>query len=60
MSYLYTFGYPPEEKELCELEMRAFFGRSSEVNVLESDVAVEPSRSPFIRERITILARAND
>lgn len=60
MSYLYTFGYPPEEKALCELEMRAFFGKSSEVNVLESEVAVVPSRSPFIRERIDILARAND
>lgn len=58
MKYLYTFGYPPEEKALCELEMRAFFGKHSEVNVLESEVAVEPSRSPFIRERLDILARA--
>lgn len=59
MRYLYTFGYPPEEKALCELEMRAFFGDFSDVNVLESDVAVDPNRSPFMRERISIVARAD-
>lgn len=59
MSYLYTFGYPPEEKALCELEMRAFFGKHSEVNVLESEAEVDPNRSPFMRERLKILARAS-
>ena len=59
MSYLYTFGFRPEEQALCQLEMRMFFGEHSERNVLQSDVLIEPSRSPFIRERLFILTRAN-
>lgn len=55
MQYLYTFGFRPEEEQLCRLEQRAFFSRDSATsNYLISDVLVEPNRSPFIRERITL------
>jgi tRNA G10 N-methylase Trm11 len=56
MQYLYTFGFRPDEQELCRLEQRAFFSRDSEAsNYLISDVAVEPKRSPFIRERVALV-----
>lgn len=56
MQYLYTFGFRPDEQELCRLEQRAFFLRHSEAsNYLISDVAVEPKRSPFIREQVALV-----
>lgn len=54
MQYLYTFGFRPEEEQLCKLEQRAIFSRDSTSNYLISDVLIEPNRSPFIRERITL------
>ncbi|WP_257208871.1 TRM11 family methyltransferase [Bacillus sp. AFS031507] len=37
------------------MEMRSLFGEVSQSNVLESFVKIDPSRSPFIKERITVL-----
>jgi tRNA G10 N-methylase Trm11 len=37
------------------MEMRAIFGKASNSNILESTLKINPSRSPFIRERIGIL-----
>ena len=53
--FIYTYGYPEEEQDLCYLEMRAFFGYDSQLKCIKSDVEIEPSRSPFIRERIDVL-----
>ena len=36
------------------MEMRAFFAKDTEENVLISDIKVEPSRSPFIRARLAV------
>lgn len=58
-NYVYTFGFRPEETPLCQMEMRAFFGQHTISNVLISDVEVEPSRSPFIRERLQVLITAS-
>jgi len=52
--YVYTYGWRPDETELCRMEMRAFFTEDTEENVLISDVKVEPSRSPFIRARLAV------
>jgi len=38
------------------MEMRSFFGKETNTNVLLSTVRIEPSRSPFMRERLEILA----
>lgn len=54
-SYIYTFSYPEEELSLCQLESRAFFGFSTESTILESPLNLEPSRSPFINERISVI-----
>lgn len=58
-SYIYTYGYPPEETELCYLEMRAFFGKQTDSGLLMSTVNVHPDRSPFIRERIEVLCEGD-
>lgn len=57
-SYLYTYAFPEEEKSLCMLEMRSFFGKESETGIIESMVKIDPSRSPFIRERLDVILEA--
>ncbi|WP_257009776.1 TRM11 family SAM-dependent methyltransferase [Evansella halocellulosilytica] len=52
---IYTFSYTEEELELCKLEMRAFFGMDSISGTLESHIQVDPTRSPFMNERIDVL-----
>lgn len=58
MTSIYTFSWHVNEAALCQMEMRAFFGQSTDQNVLISEVVVKPSRSPFIRTRLDILEQA--
>ncbi|WP_217594467.1 TRM11 family methyltransferase [Cohnella sp. GbtcB17] len=51
-AYIYTYAAHEDERSLCRLELRAFFGVDPKLPVFKSDVAIDPSRSPFIRERI--------
>lgn len=53
--FIYTYAYHQDEKDLCLLEMRSFFGEDTEEKILKSKRAIEPSRSPFIKERIELL-----
>jgi tRNA G10 N-methylase Trm11 len=53
-SYIYTFACHEDEVDLSRLEMRSFFGCDSEINILRSSIAVDPTRSPFLKERIEI------
>lgn len=53
--YLYTYAYTEDEKELCGLEMRSFFGAGHTGKIIKSKTAVDPDRSPFMKERIDIL-----
>ncbi|MCT2535224.1 RsmD family RNA methyltransferase [Aquibacillus koreensis] len=57
--YVYNYACAEEELSLCRLEMRSFFGFDSNTGVLESTIAVELNRSPFIRERIDVIFEAN-
>ncbi|MBB4826131.1 tRNA G10 N-methylase Trm11 [Sporosarcina luteola] len=52
--FIYTYIRHVDEHDLCRLEMRSFFGAHSEWNVLMSDVSIDPSRSPFMKERLEI------
>ncbi|WP_416147989.1 TRM11 family SAM-dependent methyltransferase [Salipaludibacillus sp. HK11] len=52
---IYTYSYRPEEFQLCKLEMRAFFGTDSASGTIESSIQVDPSRSPFMKERLDVL-----
>ena len=53
--FIYTYAYHQDEKDLCQLEMRAFFGKDSEEKVVKSKRGIAPGRSPFIKERIEVL-----
>lgn len=53
--YIYTYIRHRDEQDLCRLEMRAFFGFDSPSNVLKSTIKVDPSRSPFMKERLEVI-----
>ncbi|MFS0659444.1 RsmD family RNA methyltransferase [Niallia alba] len=52
---LYTFNYAEEEEQLCKLEVRSLFRANIHAFVLESSINIDPSRSPFIKEKIEVL-----
>jgi tRNA G10 N-methylase Trm11 len=54
-TYIYTYAFPEDERSLCALEMRSLFGKESQSSVLESSIKIDPTRSPFIRERIGVI-----
>ncbi len=55
-AFLYTFAYNDAERSLCHLEMRSFFGADTETKIIKSHVKIDPSRSPFMKGRVEILA----
>ncbi len=55
-TYLYTYACNPEEEPLCQMEMRALFGSDAGPNLMVSKEKIDPKRSPFIRERIEVMA----
>ncbi len=57
MKHLYSFTWKNDEYELSRLEMRTFFNFDVAGNVLISEQKIEPSRSPFMRERLDIWAQ---
>lgn len=56
--WIYTFAYTEDEKELSHMEMRALFGTDTEQKILKTAHGIDPSRSPFIKERIEVLFEA--
>jgi tRNA G10 N-methylase Trm11 len=54
-TYIYTYVFPEDERSLCALEMRSFFREDTQSSVMESTVEFDPSRSPFIKERIAVM-----
>ena len=59
MSYIYTYTCRKDERSLRDLEMRSFFGRDTKNNILESLLKIDPSRSPFMKERIDVIYEGN-
>ncbi len=57
--YIYTFAYRDGERALCQFEMRSFFGYDTEHKILKSTVAIDPSRSPFMKGRLDVLVEAD-
>ncbi|WP_228551053.1 TRM11 family SAM-dependent methyltransferase [Sporosarcina cascadiensis] len=57
--FIYTYIRHRDEQELCRMEMRAFFGSDVQDNILISDVEINPSRSPFIKERLEVWIQGN-
>lgn len=60
MEYLYTYNYHPDEKELCQMEMRAFLQKDCADKILKSEISVDPTRSPFIIGRLEVLLESDD
>lgn len=58
INYLYTYASYEDERDLVSLEMRSLFGKDSQTGVIESGIKINPSRSPFIKERIAIMLEA--
>lgn len=53
-TYLYNLNYPEYEETLCAIEARALFKALPKEKVFFSDVAVNPSISPYIKNRLEI------
>lgn len=54
-SFIYTYACRADEVSLCHLETRSFFGKEAVSNIMISPIAIDPSRSPFARERIEVM-----
>ena len=58
--YIYTFKYDYHHSELCKLESRQIFDKGEKNNLLFSDIKVDPSISPFIKNRFEIILSSED
>ena len=54
-AYIYTYTCSPDERSLCELEMRSFFGFDTKLNLLKNERKIDPARSPFMKGRLDVL-----
>jgi tRNA (guanine10-N2)-dimethyltransferase len=52
---LYTINYSRFLADLCKLEMRVLFDYSGEEKHFLSSRLIDPSRSPFIKERLSVI-----
>ncbi|MDD6795976.1 MAG: SAM-dependent methyltransferase [Clostridiaceae bacterium] len=58
--YFYIINYNSERnEELCNLEMKSIFGFVPEKKYVYTDIDTNPTRSPFIKEKINISITAN-
>lgn len=55
IKYFYSINYPVFEEELCKMEMRSLFGITPNEKYLFSDLYINISRSPFIKDMISII-----
>lgn len=53
--YFYSINYPTFEENLCKMEMKYLFKKVPNKKYLFSNYYVNPSRSPFIKEMISII-----
>jgi len=58
-NYLYVINYQVQEGELCHLEMKSLFDKDLSKKYFFSSRNIGPSRSPFIKMRISILYTAS-
>lgn len=58
--YLYSFKYDFHHTELCKLESRQIFDKEATNKVLFSDIRIDPTVSPFIKNRLEIILSANN
>ncbi|MEI8216187.1 MAG: SAM-dependent methyltransferase [Eubacteriales bacterium] len=54
-NYLYNLNYPEFEKELCALEVKSLFKDLMNEKVFFTNIKLDPSVSPYLRNRIEVL-----
>jgi len=59
VKYIYNVNYQNHEKDLCSFEMRSLFGSFMEEKIFFSELLIQPSISPFIRNRLEIIYTAS-
>ncbi|WP_328009743.1 RNA methyltransferase [Lysinibacillus xylanilyticus] len=57
--FIYTYVHHVDEYDLCRMEMRSFFSIDSQSNYIISNIKINPSRSPFIQDRLEVLYEGN-
>jgi tRNA G10 N-methylase Trm11 len=55
LGYIYTYACHEDEKDLCRLELQSLFGVEPSNGYVESQLYIDPSRSPFIKQRVLLL-----
>lgn len=58
--YLYIINYQDYEKSLCDMEMKYIFGNVPKEKYIYSKVNIKPSRSAFIKHKISIIYSSID
>ena len=58
--YLYIINYQDYEKSLCNMEMKYIFGNVPKEKYIYSKVNIKPSRSAFIKHKISIIYSSID
>lgn len=53
--YFYIINYPKFEEDLCKMEMKYLFNKIPEEKYLFSNYYINPSRSPFIKQCISVI-----
>jgi tRNA (guanine10-N2)-dimethyltransferase len=53
--YFYTINYPRFEEDLCKIEMKYLFNKIPNEKYLFSGHYISPSRSPFIKQCISVI-----
>lgn len=59
-TYIYTYTCHEDELPLAQLELRMLFGFEPQSRCIESVRRIEPSRSPFIKQRLDVLLEGAD
>jgi tRNA G10 N-methylase Trm11 len=59
-SFIYTYSCHEDEVSLCRLEMRSLFGTDTSSKLLQSPIEIDPSRSPFIKERLQVMYQGDN
>jgi tRNA G10 N-methylase Trm11 len=55
--FIYTYACQEDELSLCHLELRTLFGETPQSRIFSSYMNVDPTRSPFIKERIQVICQ---
>lgn len=57
--YLYVINYPKSEESLCNMEMKCLFKKTPHKKYFFSNCYVNPSRSPFIKDMVSVIYEEN-